>query len=277
VVGIRRFLILGLVLCLLFAGSPTAQASEEPLHVLLVGLDRRPGETGCRSDCVMLLTFHPELQTITMTSFLRDLYVPIPGYGENRLNAAYALGGSKLLEKTVKNLLQVEIQGTIAVDFTQFPQIVDALGGVNITLRKDEARFIRNNCGGSLTEGPNLLTGQQTLCYCRIRSLDPDGDFSRTRRQRTVLQSILEQLRSAPTSSLLQTVSTVLPMVSTNINPLQLLHLVFSTLPSASEIQVNKLRIPFDGTYSNKEIHQMQVIVANWEENRRLFRQSVLP
>ena len=82
--------------------------------------DRREDETRARSDSMILCTFHKSEKKLTMTSFLRDTYVKIPGYGQNRINVAYAAGGMSLLNKTLENNFGVHIDGNVEVDFYQF-------------------------------------------------------------------------------------------------------------------------------------------------------------
>ena len=211
-----------------------------------------------------------------MTSLLRDLYLPIPGHGSDRLNAAYALGGRKLLKKTVQENFGIPLDGAVEVDFSQFETLIDALGGVTLTLRADEAAHI-NRCfrTDTLTEGPQLLTGTQALCYCRIRSLDPDGDFSRTRRQQEVLQALLRQLRSAKPMQLLKTVQALLPMVSTDLDPATILHWALSAGEDMGKLQLRSLRLPAPGTFSEEVIRGMQVLVPNLEANRSLLRETL--
>ena len=165
------------------------------INILLIGQDRREDETRARSDSMILCTFHKSEKKLTMTSFLRDTYVKIPGYGQNRINVAYAAGGMPLLNKTLENNFGVHIDGNVEVDFHQFADIVDLLGGVEVDLRNDEAQWVNRETGSSLSEGTNLLNGQQALAYARIRKLDADGDFSRTNRQRKVITALLDAYR----------------------------------------------------------------------------------
>lgn len=145
------------------------------INILLIGQDRREDETRARSDSMILCTFRKSEKKLTMTSFLRDTYVKIPGYGQNRINVAYAAGGMSLLNKTLENNFGVHIDGNVEVDFYQFADIVDLLGGVEVDLRNDEAQWVNRETGSGLSEGTNLLNGQQALAYARIRKLDADG------------------------------------------------------------------------------------------------------
>lgn len=244
------------------------------VHILLIGQDRLPGEERARSDSMILCDFDPKNGTITMTSFLRDLYVPIPGHGSNRLNAAYALGGMSLLEQTLEENFGVTVDGCVEVDFQGFPQVVDLLGGVSISLRADEAEAINGSLGCSLTEGDHILTGDQALAYARLRKLDADGDFSRTQRQRTLLTSLLEGYRDMEPVSALLLLEKVLPLLTTDLTGPQLLKTGLSLVPVLKNAQVVTRHIPADGTYESKSIDGMSVLVPDLEANRAYLSES---
>lgn len=122
-----RLLSAALILASLLGTGAPAAAAEETVDILLIGLDRRPGLSGCRSDTMVLCSYHPGKGTLTMVSFLRDLYLPIPGHGSNRLNAAYSFGGRRLLLQTLEENFSLDIDGCIEADFNQFSHIIDAL------------------------------------------------------------------------------------------------------------------------------------------------------
>lgn len=246
------------------------------VNILLIGQDRREGESQARSDTMILCTFDKETNQLTMTSFLRDLYVPIPGHASNRINAAYALGGADLLEETLKASFGLHIDGNVEVDFSQFPEIIDLLGGVSLTLRQDEADEVNRTTGGFLTEGTQLLNGEQALAYARIRKLDADGDFSRTSRQRTLLVAVMDAYKSTDFSTMLTLVYNVLPMVSTDLRNFEILTYAIELFPLLANAQITSQHIPADGTYTNSTIDGMSVLEADLEANRQLLLESLL-
>ena len=98
----------------LFEGN--AEASEHIINIMLIGQDRRPGEGRTRSDVMILCTINKQTQEITMTSFMRDMYVAIPGYSDNKMNAAYALGGMTTLEACLEKNFGIHVDGNVEVD-----------------------------------------------------------------------------------------------------------------------------------------------------------------
>lgn len=253
--------------------SDLTEKDRSTVNILLVGQDRREEERSTRADSILLCTFNKSQRTVTMTSFLRDLYVPIPGHGKDRINSAYAYGGISLLKKTLSDNFDIHIHGAIEVDFAQFSTVIDALGGVEIQLRQDEADLINRETGSSLTEGSQLLTGTQALAYSRIRSLDRDGDFSRTDRQRKVMGALVDAYRDAGLSTILSTMKTVLPLISTDMSEPKLLMLALELFPLLQEVQITSRHIPAEGTYTDKTINGMAVLEADMEAARKLLRE----
>ncbi|MCI6999197.1 MAG: LCP family protein [Clostridiales bacterium] len=246
------------------------------VNILLIGQDRREGEETARSDSMILCTYHRKTGDITMTSFLRDLYVPIPGHRSNRINAAYSEGGAALLDETLKENFGLHIDGNVEVDFSQFSQIIDLLGGVELELREDEAAEINKETGSSLTGGTQLLNGEQALAYSRIRKLDANGDFSRTNRQRKVMSALLGRFRNIQWRDLLPLMDQLLPLISTDMNYGKLVLLAMEILPKLSDAEITNQRIPADGTYTDEKIDGMAVLSADLDANRALLQETLL-
>ena len=246
------------------------------LNILLVGQDAREGEAGARSDSMILCTYNKATRQMTMTSFLRDLYVPIPGHGSNRINAAYSFGGTPLLKKTISQNFDVVIDGCVEVDFTHFSEIIDQLGGVELELREDEAQVINRQTGSELTEGTQRLDGSQALTYARIRNLDIDGDVSRTNRQRKVIRALVDSLRGSSLRELTPVIGNILPMLTTDLSRGQLLLYALEILPSLSELNMESQKIPADGTFWDQTIDGMSVLVANMDTQRKYLRETLL-
>lgn len=270
---LRRTLAAALAIILLTGSAPKAEAADR-INILLIGLDRRPGLAGCRSDTVILCSCDPVSGKLDLVSFLRDLYLPVPDHGSDRLNAAYAYGGRELLKQTLAGNFGVTVDGCVEVDFGQFSRIVDALGGVRLRLREDEAASIRSQVPGStVTGGEQLLTGEEALCYSRIRELDPDGDQSRTRRQRSLLLGIIDTWKDADLGEMVKAMREVMPMVSTDLRPLEIMDWIFTAAPKRAALVTRSLQIPAPGTVWDETVRGMAVLVCDMEANRQLLRE----
>jgi polyisoprenyl-teichoic acid--peptidoglycan teichoic acid transferase len=184
---------------------PSFSLGNERINVLLMGLDSRPDEVGpARSDVMMIVTVDPLTKRVGMLSIPRDLWVPIPGFGENRINTAYFYGEAKklpgggpaLAEKTIQYNFGVKINYYIVINFVGFKKAVDALGGVTIDVPNDinDPSFPDDTYGYKplvITKGVHHFNGQETLDYARTRH--QDSDFGRMRRQQQVLAAVKEQ------------------------------------------------------------------------------------
>lgn len=236
------------------------------INILLIGQDRREGESRARSDTMILVSVNTERKSISLVSLMRDLYVQIPGYSDNRINAAYQWGGMELLDETVLENFGVEVDGNVEADFEQFETIIDILGGVDVEMSKGEAEYMKYVMdSGDVQEGENHLNGKQALDFARMRGLD--DDFHRTERQRRLLTRLAEKLQSASVQQLLDLVNEVLPHVSTDMSSTQMLGYAASAIQvylSGAEIATG--RIPAEGMYSDAEIRGMQVLVPNLEK-----------
>lgn len=246
---------------------------EEPVNILLIGYDE--GDGNSRSDTILLCTFQKEKRQLILTSILRDLYVSIPGHGKNRLNAAYAYGGRSLLKQTLEENLDITIDTSLEVDFSGFAEIVDLLGGVEVELRQDEAESINKSTPGQLTEGHQKLSGKQALAYARIRKLDPDGDFSRTARQRRLLEAMLAKIQDAGPLTLLSLLKQAIPLIDADVSSESLLSLATELLPVLRQLRITGQHIPAEGTYSYETIQGMSVLVADLEAAGKLLKGSL--
>lgn len=249
--------------------------SDDVINILLIGQDRRPGETRARSDSMILCTVNRDSKSIILTSFMRDLYVQIPGYGNNRINASYAWGGMELLNQTMEQNFGVYIDGNVEVDFNQFADIVDLLGGVPMELRSDEASYINSGTGSSLSSGMQVLNGEQALCYSRIRKLDADGDFSRTNRQRKVISALFNQVKDSGLTTLLGLLNEVLPMVTTDMSNGEILGYAAKVFPMFSGATITSQRVPANDAYYGAMIDGMSVLVADMDKTREMLQQTL--
>lgn len=235
--------------------------SPDVINILLIGQDTRTPGQRSRSDTMILLSINKKNNTICMTSFMRDLYVQIPGYSDNRLNAPYRFKGAGLLNQTMNLNFGITIDGNVAVNFEQFKSVINVLGGVDITLTAKEASHLREQ-GYNVTEGTNHLNGSAALAYCRIRKID--SDHKRTERQRNVLNAIAQSAKNASITELMAVVNQVLPYVDTNLSDSQLISYTTSALSILSSGgTVKSGKVPQSGMYHGASIRGMSVMMPD--------------
>jgi LCP family protein required for cell wall assembly len=187
--------------------TPAAPPAGDPITVLLLGSDERPGETDpARTDAIIVARIDPRSGRVALVSLPRDLWVDIPGYGQARINAANVWGiiynapegGLGLAQKTVSNLLGIPIDYTIHINFQGFIGAIDSLGGVTVDVPKElyDDQFPTMDYGYTVAHflpGPQQMDGATALMYSRIRH--PDSDFERMRRQQAVVVAVLARIR----------------------------------------------------------------------------------
>lgn len=177
------------------------KAPGDPFYMLLMGDDRRPGETQARSDTLILARVDPKLKKIQLISIPRDSRVKIPGYSApQKINAASAWGGPALTIKTVKELTGLPISHYLTVDFTGLIKIVDSMGGVWIDVPQQIDERTKhdawNNRFRLIQKGYQKLDGTQALTYVRARHSFADGDFSRIKNQQLFIKAMVKQALS---------------------------------------------------------------------------------
>lgn len=185
------------------SGRPPAVAGAA--NILLIGSDSRSGlhdplsggATGERSDTLMLVHIPADRSGVVVVSLMRDLWVPIPGHGENKINAAYSWGGVPLTVQTVEGFLGARIDHVAVVDFGGFGDLSTALGGVKVW--SDRAFTSKNMPGYSFEKGENRLEGSAALAFVRERYSFPDADYQRVRNQQAFVRGMLQGFISAQT------------------------------------------------------------------------------
>lgn len=244
---------------------------HDMINILLVGQDRRPGESRARSDSMILCSFNKSTKELTMISFMRDLYVRIPGYSSHKMNSAFAWGGFSLLNDTLLTNFGIEPDGAFAVDFDGFEDVINAVGGVDITLTSSEASYINKINGTYWNQGVNHLDGENALTYARIRYIG-NADFDRTSRQQNVISAILDKCKHLSLGELNNLLETVLPMLTTNMDKATIMSYAAELLPLVSGVTINeRVRIPADGTYSFAWVSDMSVLMPDLEANRAIL------
>lgn len=163
------------------------------INILLLGSDQRFGSYGFRTDTILLVTINPANDAINITSFPRDLYVNIPGWGQNRINTAFGRGGFETMADTFEINLGVRPDFYVLINFWSFVDLVDSLGGIDVNASQP---LSENTARGWFTipAGINHMDGDTALYYSRSRY--STSDFDRNRRQQEVVQAILDKMLS---------------------------------------------------------------------------------
>ena len=256
---------------------PEIVSTQNVTTFMLVGQDGRYGEESKLSDTMIMCTINRETKTLTMTSILRDCYVPLPAYaghgaGRNRINVCYNLGyqwtgsskgGMEMLALCVEQNFGIPIDHTIEVDFVAFEKIIDLLGGVEIELTEAEAKYMTESVGyiGEMEPGLQTLDGLEALAYARIRKIDANGDFSRTNRQRTVINSLLHKCAQMNLWDLHKLATEILPLITTDMTTDEMSNYIFEFLPMLKGLNVVSQQIPLD-----KEVLS-EVVPGTWSYN----------
>jgi polyisoprenyl-teichoic acid--peptidoglycan teichoic acid transferase len=253
------------------------------VNILLIGVEQF--ENAQNTDSMIIATMNTKNHTLKLTSLMRDLYVQIPGYKDNRLNAAYGIDGIELLYDTIELNFGIRMDGYALVNFDAFEKIIDMIGGVEITLNSKEVTYLRTTNYIShpeerdVVEGSQVMTGNQALGYCRIRKVTTgteNDDFGRTQRQRIVLNAIYDKLKSKNILQLALLMNDILNQVPiiTDIEKEDFKNY----LEEAVNLKVNEIenfRIPSNGSFENvkvqlgKSTKKQEVLqVTDWDATR---------
>ena len=256
-------------------------------NVLLIGNDSRDNGEDGRSDAMILLSISNETETIHMTSLLRDMYVEIPGYDGNRLNAAYAYGGPALLCETIEQNFGIEVNRYVLVNFQAFASLVDAVGGVDLEVTNEEVQWINAYLNEyNLLEGREMTTdyldaslsgeihlnGPQALAYSRNRYIGTD--FGRTERQRKVLNAVIKKLPIAFAANQNELIEELFPNLTTNLTQTEVFRLSMDAGKLLS-YEILQMVIPAEGTYTNASIRGMSVLEVDFEANKAIIQKEI--
>lgn len=210
-------------------------------NILLLGTDGREKELAYRSDCMMIATIDSNNKNVKLTSLARDTYVNIPGKGMGKLNASYFWGKEDLLFQTIEENFQVKLDKYIQVDFDDLMNIIFILGGVEVDIQKHELDITNQGIVGSYEQctypdkgemklltktGKQVINGYQAIAYTRIRMTD--SAIHRDARQREVMLSIIDKMKEKSFSEYPHIMNTLLPYVSTNLKPKDIINLAFT-------------------------------------------------
>ena len=181
-------------------------AENKPMTILLMGVDTGSGSREDQwvgnSDTMILVTVNPQTRETTIMSLERDILTNITQDGETvqaKLNSAYAQGGAELAIKTIQDLMNIHIDRYAMINMKGLVQLVDKVGGITVNNPFDFDISIEENepeYTAKIPPGRQEIDGEQALVYSRMRYQDPEGDYGRQKRQREVIQKIVEKVLS---------------------------------------------------------------------------------
>lgn len=240
-------------------------ASDGADNILLLGSDSREGETA-RADTIMVLQLDGPSHKPKLVSFMRDTLVTIPGYGQTKLNAAYAYGGADLVRQTLSQNFGIDCKYYTIVDFLSFESVIDTLfpKGVEIDAEKDMSSHI----DVPITAGVQMMDGHTLLQYARFR-MDEEGDFGRVRRQQQVMNAIFSSMKNPLVlAKLPYAAGKVMGEAATDLPMTFLLKNTFSIAKGAGGI--DRLSVPIDDSWSyGTDDYGGSVLVVNKEQNQQ--------
>jgi polyisoprenyl-teichoic acid--peptidoglycan teichoic acid transferase len=266
-----------------------ARQEDYVTNYLIFGIEEFGGARN--TDSMMIASINTKDDTLKLTSLLRDSYVDIPGYKANKLNSAYARGGARLLVDTIERNYKVQIDGYVSVDFKSFEKIVDLVGGVDIELGKEEAKYLNSTNyiskkkNRNVKPGMNHLNGNQVMGYVRVRKVKTLGgannDYGRIVRQQRALKAIFDSYISPKNLvKLLPNTRKSLSYVTTNLTEKQLERAMADVVENRMT-KLDTFRIPVDGAFDAPKSYNgiTYPIVLDWDTNRKelyqfIFRES---
>ena len=277
-------------------GGATLLSSDNVLNILLFGQDTAAGEEDYgRSDTTILLSIDNVNKKLKLTSFQRDTYVNIPGYGDNKINSAFTYGGERLSIDTIESNFGIKVDKYATVDFSSFRQVIEALGGVDIELTLEEIKYVNAQIDvNDQTDRTSFLEydetmdkqmvhldGYQALWYARNRGEESLGgnpeytfsgdDWDRTSRQRNLIQTIIKNLREdASLTELVSVANRIGPLVTTNLKKGDITFLV-SNMMTYMGYDMEEISLPTENTwrYGRTDDGQSVIVIDDWDTVRK--------
>ena len=248
-------------------------------RLLIVGVDTDDPRIRGRSDTMMLAVLDARNKQLKLISFMRDMYVQIPGHGHNRMNAAYVYGGAEALKNTLEKNFHVQADGYIAVNFAMMITLIDAIGGVDIEVEEQELKPLNGileyynyqngkpEAEGRLEQaGMQHLSGLQAMSYARIRKID--GDYERVGRQQRVMMAIFNRMKNMQPEELMDIMMQQIDFVATDVTIATAVSMMQDVV-AMDTIDTRYLRIPVSRSSRNTVLNKAYFIIPNLEKNQK--------
>ncbi len=255
-------------------------------NILLCGVDSREDDFTGRTDTMILISINNDTKKVVMTSMLRDIYVEIPGYGGNRLNAANVFGGTDLLKETIDANFGIKVDNTVTVNFFTVRDVVDHVGGIELYLTADEIAIMNGYlvsqnenfgypAGTDLMEektGTYTVNGNQALAYARIRYIGTD--FARTERQRTIIKAVISKVKGSGITGVAGFTAAFKDRIESDLSLMDILSFLY-TVSDLSDFEVETFTIPMEGSWESVSIDGMSVLDIDFKANAEAWSKLV--
>lgn len=249
---------------------PTTLLDDEAITILVMGVDARPGEPideGVRPDSLMVVRLNPDTGSCRVLAVPRDTRVELPGYGQSKINHALAVGGIPYEQLVVEQYLGLAIDHYVLVDFTGFSELVDDVGGIDVTVPNG---FTASD-GTVFQPGEQHMDGAKALSYSRFRG-DADGDFGRIQRQQQLIQALMAKASDiSPVDAVTELVPSLGDRLRTDLGQSDMLSLAEQYGSSCTDESVDFLHL--DGsiaTYDDPLLNMpLSYVVVDESELRR--------
>ena len=249
--------------------------TEEPFYMLLLGtdesIDRNENMSTdgiYRTDTIILARIDPVEKHVTLVSMQRDTQVELPGYGKQKLNAAYTFGGPELAISTVSDIAGVGISHFMLIDMNGLQDVVNALGGIEVEVPME---IWDDDAGGYLPAGKQTLDGWEALILCRARNAYSDygnGDVYRAANQRLVIQAIANKLLASDVGTIANTVSALSGAVQTDLQVNDIVGLAQAFQGMDTENSIWTGNMPTESFYED-DLWFERIVEPDWSEMMR--------
>lgn len=268
------------------SAEPTPAKPEEQtlFHFLLLGLDEDEEEKS--TDLIMLLSIDTAGGSVKLTTVLRDLFVNLPGIGDDKICTAYTRGGITLVYQALEDSLGLRPDGYLLFTYDGFRALIDRLGGVSMTLTAKEADYLNKTDyisqpeNRTLVVGDNHLNGDQALGYCRIRHVgtaqNEYNDIGRTARCRRFIEALYTQSMDKNLGELYQNLKQCFALLTTDITGDECTSYLEKFL-NMKKAEFSYFRIPAEGSYTTSIIRGKSTLVADLVQNRLLWKEFLFP
>ncbi len=256
--------------------------SDDVINILLMGIDggSKTFPYG-RSDAMIVVSINKVTKKIKLISFSRTAYVSIPGYENTRLNHAHGYGGPQLVIRTIEDNYKIRIDNYVSTTFSAFQELIDAVGGVDITLTSAEAKALKSKLTANgynyVGKGAYRLNGAMALEYVRLRKIDTDRE--RTQRQRNVLTSLANKAKSMNVFELNLVLNRILPYITTDLSKMEIVSQLVN-VPTYLSSDFEQCVLPHKSSALTL-IDNFEVVLVDWEDEvaytHKLFYDGVTP